>query len=139
MNNLAVRLFLIPVLIGCSLCVHGQVRIGSDRVCVPCIRAHMEFLASDAMRGRGSATHDELLAATYIASELRGYGIEPVGDSGGYLQRSTLVRRKLTGPPQMTFKDPNGASVTWNYGKELPVSHLAPENFSASLRQVDID
>src|SRR5438045_4382882 len=102
MKNLAVRLFLIPVLIGCSLCVHGQVRIGSDRVCAPCIRAHMEFLASDAMRGRGSATHDELVAATYIASELRAYGIEPAGDSGGYLQRATLVRRKLTGPPQIT-------------------------------------
>src|SRR5947208_7112915 len=139
MKNLAVRLFLIPVLIGCSLCVHGQVRIGSDRVCVPCIRAHMEFLASDAMRGRGSATHDELLAATYIASELRAYGIEPAGDSGGYLQRATLVRRKLTGPPQITFKGPNGASVTWNYGKEFLVSHLAQENFSAPLRKVDID
>jgi len=139
MKNLAVRLFLIPVLIGCSLCVHGQVRIGSDRVCAPCIRAHMEFLASDAMRGRGSATHEELVAATYIASELRAYGIEPAGDSGGYLQRATLVRRKLTGPPQITFKGPNGASVTWNYGKEFLVSHLAQENFSAPLRQVDID
>src|SRR6266516_7268338 len=133
------RLLLIPLLIGCSLCVHGQVRIGSDRVCVPCVRAHMEFLASDAMLGSGSTTHDELLAATYIASELRAYGIEPAGDSGGYLQRATLVRRKLTGPPQITFKGPNGASVTWNYGKEFLVSHLAQENFSAPLRQVDID
>src|SRR5437773_4744357 len=139
MKNLAARIFLIPVLIGCSACVQRQVRIGSDRVCVPCIRAHMEFLASDAMRGRGSATHEELVAATYIASELRAYGIEPVGDSGGYLQRATLVRRKLRGPPQITFKGPNGASVTWNYGKEFLVSHLAQENFSAPLRQVDID
>src|SRR5207245_1724437 len=91
------------------------------------------------MRGRRSATHDELRAATYSASELRAYGIEPAGDSGGYLQRATLVRRKLTGPPQITFKGPNGASVTWNYGKEFLVSHLAQENFSAPLRQVDID
>src|SRR5438309_9799267 len=101
MKNLAVRLFLIPVLIGCSLCVHGQVRIGSDRVCAPCIRAHMEFLAYDAMRGRGSATHDDLVAATYIASELRGYGIEPYADSGRYPQCATLVRRKPTGPPEL--------------------------------------
>src|SRR5437879_13631675 len=104
MTNLAVRLFLIPVLIGCSLCVHGQVRIGSDRVCAPCIRAHMEFLASDAMRGRGSATHDALVAATYIASELRAYEIEPAGASGGYLPAATLVSRQLTGPAQTTFK-----------------------------------
>ncbi len=51
-------------------------------ICAACIRGHMEFLASDALQGRGSGTHDELLAATYIASELRAYGIEPAGDDG---------------------------------------------------------
>jgi hypothetical protein len=50
------------------------------------IRGEMEFLASDAMQGRGSGTHDELLAATYIASQLREIGIEPAGDNGGYIQ-----------------------------------------------------
>ncbi|HKD79780.1 MAG TPA: M20/M25/M40 family metallo-hydrolase [Candidatus Angelobacter sp.] len=50
------------------------------------IRGAMEFLASDALQGRGSGTHDELLAATYLASELRQIGIEPLGDDGGYIQ-----------------------------------------------------
>jgi Zn-dependent M28 family amino/carboxypeptidase len=50
------------------------------------IRGEMEFLASDALQGRGSGTHDELLAATYIASQLREIGIEPAGDNGGYIQ-----------------------------------------------------
>ncbi len=50
------------------------------------IRGAMEFLASDAMQGRGSGTHDELLAATYLASQLRQIGIEPLGDNGGYIQ-----------------------------------------------------
>jgi Zn-dependent M28 family amino/carboxypeptidase len=50
------------------------------------IRGAMEFLASDALQGRGSGTHDELLAATYLASQLRQIGIEPAGDNGGYLQ-----------------------------------------------------
>ena len=50
------------------------------------IRGAMEFLASDAMQGRASGSHDELLAATYLASELRQTGIEPAGDSGGYIQ-----------------------------------------------------
>jgi hypothetical protein len=50
------------------------------------IRGEMEFLASDAMQGRGSGTHDELLAATYLASQLRQIGIEPLGDNGGYIQ-----------------------------------------------------
>jgi hypothetical protein len=40
------------------------------KACASCIRGHMEFLASDALRGRGSATHDELVAATYVAAQL---------------------------------------------------------------------
>jgi Zn-dependent M28 family amino/carboxypeptidase len=50
------------------------------------IRGAIEFLASDAMQGRASGTHDELLAATYLASQLREIGVEPVGDNGGYIQ-----------------------------------------------------
>jgi acetylornithine deacetylase/succinyl-diaminopimelate desuccinylase-like protein len=50
------------------------------------IRGSMEFLASDAMQGRGSGTHDELLAATYLASQLREIGVEPAGDADGYIQ-----------------------------------------------------
>jgi Zn-dependent M28 family amino/carboxypeptidase len=46
----------------------------------------MNFLASDALQGRGSGTHDELVAAVYIASELRRMGIAPMGDAGGYIQ-----------------------------------------------------
>ncbi len=50
------------------------------------IRGAMEFLASDAMQGRASGSHDELLAATYLASQLREIGIAPAGDEGGYIQ-----------------------------------------------------
>ena len=50
------------------------------------IRAEMEFLSSDALQGRGSGTHDELVAAVYLASELRDIGIAPMGDGGGYIQ-----------------------------------------------------
>ncbi len=50
------------------------------------IRGAMEFLANDALQGRASGSHDELLAATYLASQLREIGIEPAGDEGGYIQ-----------------------------------------------------
>ena len=57
------------------------------------VRKHMEALASDGMRGRGSATTDELTAAKYIASQLKLLKIEPAGDDGGYLQTVKFVRR----------------------------------------------
>lgn len=50
------------------------------------IRGEMEFMASDSMQGRGSGTHDELVTAVYLASELRAMGIAPMGDKGGYIQ-----------------------------------------------------
>ena len=68
-------------------------RASVQHVCAACVRAHEEFLASDALRGRGSATPDEWLAAVYVGSQLRQYGIEPAGDNGGYIQKSEVLPR----------------------------------------------
>jgi hypothetical protein len=77
------------------------------KVCERCVRAHEEFLASDAMQGRGSGTDDELIAATYVASQLRQYGIEPAGDNGGYIQR-------LGGRQKDSKAQPPGEESSWN-------------------------
>jgi aminopeptidase YwaD len=108
-------------------------------LCASCIRAHMEFLASDALRGRGSGTADELVAATYVASQLRAYGISPAGDNGGYLQRATLQQPKFTGPPQLTFAQPGGERTTWSCGKEFAVLYLAQTQFSGPLHVINAD
>lgn len=50
------------------------------------IRGELEFLASDALQGRGSGTRDELIAATYLASELSQLGLRPGGDNGNFVQ-----------------------------------------------------
>jgi hypothetical protein len=50
------------------------------------IRAHMEFLAGDALNGRGSSTRDEWIAVEYAAAQMRQLGLEPLGDAGGYVQ-----------------------------------------------------
>ncbi len=100
----------------------------------------MEFLASDALRGRGSGTADELLAATYIASELCAYGIQPAGDNGGYLQRANLVERKFTGPPTLTITTPaDGKQMTLINGKDFAVSYLTKEQFSGPLQKLELD
>jgi aminopeptidase YwaD len=111
-------------------------------VCSACIRAHMEFLASDALQGRGSGTHDELLAATYIASALRSYGIEPAGDGGSYIQRATLVKRRVGAPPQLSFAIGDGttrATATWTHGKEMEVTYLSQTEFSGTLQKINAD
>ncbi len=72
------------------------------------IRGHMEMLASDALRGRGSGTHDELVAATYIASQLTRWGLEPLGDDGTYIQSVVTPRGARSGPVDA------GPGHTWN-------------------------
>src|SRR5947209_6036175 len=62
------------------------------------VRRYMQALASDEMRGRGSATTDELAAANYIASQLKLLKIEPAGDDGGYLQTVKFMRRQRGAP-----------------------------------------
>jgi acetylornithine deacetylase/succinyl-diaminopimelate desuccinylase-like protein len=62
------------------------------------VRKYMEALASDDMRGRGSATADELTAAKYIAAQLKELKIEPAGDNGDYLQTVKFTRRPRGAP-----------------------------------------
>src|SRR5882757_4498729 len=61
------------------------------------VRAHEEFLASDAMAGRGSATRDEEIAATYVASGFRIYGLTPAPGTEGYIQSMDVVAPTLDG------------------------------------------
>jgi hypothetical protein len=61
------------------------------------VKKYMQGLASDEMRGRGSATADELTAAKYIASQLKLLKIEPAGEDGGYLQTAKFMRRQRGG------------------------------------------
>ena len=110
----------------------------SSKVCSACIRAHEEFLASDAMNGRGSATHDEMVAAVYIASELRQYGIEPAGDDGGYLQRVALVRQKLSSPPTLQFTAPGAQETTYKHGLELVFLHVGEAEQHGPLQKIDL-
>jgi len=114
----------------------------APKVCERCIRAHEEFLASDAMQGRGSGTHDELVAATYVASELRQYGIEPASGNGSYIQVVPTIHRNIKAPPQLRITGkgtPSTESIIWEYGKEFLVAELTQTKFAGPLQKFDVD
>lgn len=63
------------------------------------IRAQMQFLAGDAMQGRGSGTLFERIAAEYIGSQFMQFGLEPAGEIGPdgkptYVQTVTYKNRR---------------------------------------------
>jgi hypothetical protein len=79
------------------------------------VHADMNFLASDELHGRGSATRDEHLAALFAASQFQALGLEPGGDDGTYIQKSQLpnplpqpVQKRLSRFEQMPRTE------TWN-------------------------
>lgn len=50
------------------------------------IEAHIRFLSSDLLEGRGPATRGGELTEQYLAAQLRSYGVAPA-NNGSYLQR----------------------------------------------------
>ena len=69
------------------------------------VQAHEAFLASDAMQGRGSATHDEQVTATYVASEFMAYGLKPAPGMTGYIQSAGVIAPTLDGHATVTVGD----------------------------------
>ena len=67
------------------------------------VSAHESFLASDALNGRGSATRDEAIAASYVASQFQSYGLAPAPGLNSYLQTATIIRPRLDGAPSLSF------------------------------------
>jgi Zn-dependent M28 family amino/carboxypeptidase len=55
------------------------------------IRAHVKFLSSDLLEGRGVGARGGDLATEYIAAQFALAGAKPAGDGGTYFQNLTLV------------------------------------------------
>ncbi|MFB3827268.1 MAG: M28 family peptidase [Bryobacteraceae bacterium] len=55
------------------------------------IRAHVKFLSSDLMEGRGVGARGGDLATGYLAAQFELAGLQPAGDQGAYFQRVPLV------------------------------------------------
>jgi Zn-dependent M28 family amino/carboxypeptidase len=55
------------------------------------MRAHVKFLASDLLEGRGVGTRGEKLATEYIATQFALIGAKPAGERGTYFQRVPMV------------------------------------------------
>jgi len=89
------------------------------------VRAHEEFLASDALAGRGSATRDEQIAAEYVASEFLAYGLKPAPGMTGMIQAADVVAPELDGKASLT-----AVGLTLAEGSDLRI--LVPSGVGAN-------
>lgn len=110
MTQWLTRTVLVVLLVGCSA---AHARTTAPRACLSAwpasatalaplpatakqrIEAHMGFLASDALRGRETGTIAGEITAAYVASVLKGLGLEPAGGNGQFIQDYPLQRSQL--------------------------------------------
>jgi Zn-dependent M28 family amino/carboxypeptidase len=76
------------------------------------IRAHVKFLSSDLLEGRGTGQRGGDIAAEYIGTQFALYGLKPAGDDGTYFQNVPMVGVKTL--PETSFKlvPASGGAVT---------------------------
>jgi Zn-dependent M28 family amino/carboxypeptidase len=83
--------------------------ISGDRM-----RAHVKFLSSDLLEGRGPGARGGDLAAAYIATQFALDGLKPAGDNGTYLQRVPLVGA-TTQPDATVTADRDGKDIQFRW------------------------
>jgi Zn-dependent M28 family amino/carboxypeptidase len=66
------------------------------------IRAHVKYLSSDELEGRGTGQRGGDMAAHYIAKQFASYGLKPAGDNGSFFQEVPMVGVETL--PETTFQ-----------------------------------
>ncbi|MDT7603454.1 MAG: hypothetical protein QOF61_1451 [Acidobacteriota bacterium] len=118
----------------------GGSAAGAQAVLERNVRAHEEFLASDAMQGRGSGTLFELLAGQYVAAQLRQFGVEPAGDADAtgqktYIQIVDLTRPTFANAPTLTFGT-GAAAQKWTHGQEILIARVSAVRATGALQKL---
>jgi Zn-dependent M28 family amino/carboxypeptidase len=79
------------------------------------IRAHVRFLSSDLLEGRGVGARGGDLATEYIATEFALAGAKPAGDNGTYFQHLTLASVEPLGAGQLSATTADGRSISFRW------------------------
>jgi hypothetical protein len=66
------------------------------------LMTRLYIIADDSMKGRQAGSPEHQKTTAYIASELKRFGLEPAGDSGGYFQNVPLVSRHFDASTTLT-------------------------------------
>jgi TonB family protein len=81
-------------------------RIDAER-----IRAHVKYLASDALEGRGTGQKGGDAAADYIAAQFKSYGLKPASDTDTYFQSVPMVSMKTLAATAFSLVPASGQPV----------------------------
>lgn len=87
--------------------------ISADR-----IKAHMTFLADDAMMGRNTGSKEYTIAANYVATQYKLMGLKPMGDNGSYFQTVNFAQYMLDGDKSAMSMMAGGKMTNLSFGTD---------------------
>jgi len=114
--------------VGLAAMFAPQLTVGAPRdggVCAACVKATMQALAGDELRGRKCGGADENAAARYLADALAREHIAGGLPGGAYLQAVRLETPAYAAAPTLTFTI-GGESVTLTHGREIVLANPPP-------------
>ncbi len=82
------------------------------------LKAHVMFLASDALRGREAGTNEYEIAAQYVAAQFYAAGLRPAGVDGSYLQPVPLLSARPADKGTLALTRGRGAPVALAFGED---------------------
>lgn len=92
----------------------------ADSIDAEKIRAHVRFLASDLLEGRGPGVRGGNIAAEYIATQFALDGLKPAGDNGTYFQKVPLYAvHTVEDQTSFTLVPQNGSPIPLTYGQDV--------------------
>ncbi len=98
------------------------------------IGAHVRFLASDLLEGRGPGTRGGQLAAEYIATQFALAGARPAGENGTYFQKVPLMAvHTEVDKTSFTLVPASGAPIHLKYGDD----YLTKDQTGAPTADID--
>jgi Zn-dependent M28 family amino/carboxypeptidase len=100
-----------PALTAAESAITPEQKAAAQEITAKRIRAHIRFLASDLLEGRGPATRGDELAEAYLQSEMEAMGIKPGAPGGGWIQKVPLVGIKPTFDGPARFRSERGTAA----------------------------
>ena len=99
--------------------------------------AHVKFLSSDELEGRGNGTKGLERAAEYIAEQFKAVGLHPGAANGSWFQPFELVTGLTVGEANRLTLRARGLSVSFTLGENyFPLSTMANDSARAASIQV---
>ncbi|HQX56115.1 MAG TPA: M20/M25/M40 family metallo-hydrolase [Pyrinomonadaceae bacterium] len=103
------------------------------------VRAEMNFLAGDAMQGRGSGTMFERIAAEYIGSQFMQFGLEPAGEKAPDGKATFVQTVEVAGRETLSnIKFEINSAANAKIGRDFIVFSITSKAISGELQKLKI-